>query len=551
MRTQSTIPSAAASDHRDLSRALEALLSPHRLPLVLLIAAYVAIVLGVGLSRSYLGYHETDYLLFFVPDAESFLAGTPLQGAFHPPLYPILIAGAYAVLGDWLAAGIAISFVFGLAGLVCSYLLFLRVGGPPAAWGAGLTLLGSFNFLHESARASADTMFFALFVASCLLALGASSSGSRGRWAACGLVVGLAMITRTNAPPLLLLAAAPFLSSGSHRTRAWDCLCLIAGIALPLLLVAAYGAATGSHVWPANNHLSLATSYFSESSDRNSIDAALRVAGRFASMGEVLLHDPARIATTYLQDLHRLLAVDIITLVEPPLYLMFLPGLFILLARHWSGALALVLAVVVAELLLTNLKQFQARYYLFLLPLIGAGVGHMCWHLLSSAWAARWRKIFAPAIFLMLAAAVALAFAKTYRGTQDATAELAQLVPAALAQIEHGSAVLARKPHLAFYAGAEAVHLPDVGTIDELRDFMRVQPAPAPLYLLYGEIEHQLRPQLRALQTAAGAPSWLEVAAESRRPGRWVLYRYRPAAIDRRGASDLDVAPTQAEDAGG
>ena len=40
---------------------------------------YVALVLGIGLSRSYIGYHETDYVQFFVPDAERFLAGEPLR----------------------------------------------------------------------------------------------------------------------------------------------------------------------------------------------------------------------------------------------------------------------------------------------------------------------------------------------------------------------------------------------------------------------------------------------------------------------------------------
>jgi Dolichyl-phosphate-mannose-protein mannosyltransferase len=533
MHTQSTIrPAAAPPDHRDLRRAFDAILGRRHLALALLVAVYAAFVLAVGLSRSYIGYHETDYVLFFVPDAERLLAGEPLHGAFHPPLYPILIAGVYALLGDWLAAGLAVSFVFGLAALVCSWLLFLRLGGPPAAWGAGLTLLGSFNFLDEAARASADVMFFALFVGSCLLALEALSAGSRRLWVACGLVVGLTMVTRTNAPPLLLLAAAPFLGSGPRRGQAWDCLSLIAGIALPLLLVAAYGAATGSQVWPANNHLSLATSFYSEGDDRNSLDAALEVTGRFDSVTAVLLHDPVRTATTYLRDLYQLLSIEITRLVEPPLYFMFLPGVFLLLARRWSVGLAVVLAVTVAEILLTNLKQFQARYYLFLVPLMGAAVGHMCWHVLRAKWALRWQRTFAPVVFLIFAAAIGLAFAKTYESAERATAELAELVPATLGRIEDGAAVVARKPHLAFYTGARNVHLPDLDSLDELHDYLRPRGAQTPLYLLYGEIEQHLRPQFQALRTAAGAPDWLEVVAEGAAPGEWILYRYRPAPID-------------------
>jgi 4-amino-4-deoxy-L-arabinose transferase-like glycosyltransferase len=532
MHAQSTIqPAPGRPGHPRPDRTPRAILTGRSLAPAILVAVYVVFILGIGLGRSYIGYDETDYVSFFVPEAQRFLAGEPLGSAFHPPLYPILIAGAHALLGDWLAAGLAVSLVFGLVGLVCSCLLLRRLGGLAAAWGTGLTLMGSGIFIGESARASADVMFFALFMAACLLALEALSSSSRRLWAACGLVVGLALITRTNGPPLLLLALAPFLGAGPRHERTVDCLHLIAGIALPVLAVVAYGGATGSHVWPTENHLSLATSYFA-GGDRNSLDAALRVTGRFGSLTEVLLHDPVHIATTYLRDLYQLLSADITMLVEFPLCFMYLPGLLLIVGRRWSGALAIVLAILVAELLLTNLKQFQPRYYLFLVPLIGAAVGHTCWHILGLEWSARWRAVLASTITLMFVAAIGLSFAKTYRGARDGMVELAELVPASPGRIERGAAIVARKPHLAFYVGAESIHLPELDTLAVLHAFLRLQAARAPLYLLYGQIERRLRPQFQALQTATGTPHWLEVVAASAVPGQWVLYRYRPPPPD-------------------
>jgi hypothetical protein len=191
-----------------------------------------------------------------------------------------------------------------------------------------------------------------------------------------------------------------------------------------------------------------------------------------------------------------------------------------------------VLAVAVAEFLLINLKQFQARYYLFLMPLIGAAAGQMCWHILRAEWAAPWRRAFAPVVLLMFAAAIGLACAKAYRGAERATAELAELVPATRGQIEEGAAIFARKPHLAFYAGARDIHLPDVDSLDELHDLMRRRGAQTPLYLLYGEIEQRLRPQFQALRTPAGGPRWLRVVAKSTPPGQWILYRYQPPPTD-------------------
>jgi len=187
-----------------------------------------------------------------------------------------------------------------------------------------------------------------------------------------------------------------------------------------------------------------------------------------------------------------------------------------------------VLAIALAELLMTNLKQFHARYYLFLLPLIGAAVGHTCWQILGLSWSAPWRTVLASVLALMFVTAIGLALVKTYRGTHHGMVELAELVPASRGLIESSAVIVARKPHLAFYAGAENLHLPELDTLAELQAFLRPHAARAPLYLLYGEIERRLRPQFRTLRTAAGAPDWLEVVATSAVPGQWVLYRYRP-----------------------
>ena len=256
------------------------------------------------------------------------------------------------------------------------------------------------------------------------------------------------------------------------------------------------------------------------------------VAGRFDSVTAVLLHDPVRIATTYLRDLYRLLSVEITRLVEPPLYFMFLPGVFLLLARRWSVGLAVVLAVTVAELLLTNLKQFQPRYYLFLVPLIGAAVGHMCWHVLRAAVgravadgfrASRRsdvRRRRRPRLRQDLRRRRARDRRARRAGAGDARADRgrrgrprAQAAPRLPRRGEEHSSARSRHP-------------------GQLHDSCGRRRAQTPLYLLYGEIEQRLRPQFQALRTAAGAPDWLEVVAESAAPGQWILYRYRPAPID-------------------
>ena len=244
-------------------------------------------------------------------------------------------------------------------------------------------------------------------------------------------------------------------------------------------------------------------------------------------MEDVIRHDPALVATTYAVRLYELLARHIPEVIELPLYFMFLPGAFFLLGRRWSPPLVIILLVALGELLLVNLKPFHARYHLFLAPFLGAAIGYACREIVRADWSPPARRGLTAALILMFVVAIGLATAKPYRFARHQIAELAELVPLARHEIAPGAAVVARKPHLAFHVGAEAVFLPALERMGELRDFLRRQAAEHPVYLLYGQAEQRWRPQYRAVETADLAPSWLEAVAQSEVPGQWVLYRYR------------------------
>lgn len=497
--------------------------------LAAVVALYGAFVLFLGMGRSYFGYGtETDFVGAFLPDARRFLAGEPLQSPWHPPLYPILIGALYSLVRNWLTVGVLLSFLSGLVVVITSYLLFLRLGGRTAAWGAVLALMGSDVFVKYSALATSDVFFQALFIGSCLLAVTALNSGSRLLWWACGITVGLGVVTRSNGLTLVLLVLAPLLSRAALRGKIAQCLCMSAGLALPVITILVYGALTGSSVFPQNNHLSLAISYFNDGHDRGSWDAVVRIADRFDSLEDVLLQDPLLIVKTYLTGLYELLAFNVTQLLEPPLYFFVVPGILFLVGMRWSAALALVLAVVAAQLLLVNFKPFEPRFYLFLIPLMGAAVGEMCWRIVRAEWTLSVRTLVASSIVLMFLLASGLAVAKAYITNRGEVAELKDVVPVALQEVEKGSIIVAVKSHLSHYTGAEDIFLPNLESLDKLRVFVEQQMTEGPLYLFYGMIERQRRPQYLALQRAEDAPEWLEAVVWSIPPGKWVLYRYRP-----------------------
>ena len=521
---------------RSIDRFVEHVAQRDGLSLTLIIGTYLAVTVPLALGRSHVGYHENDFIKFFIPEAIRLLEGQPLESQWHPPLYAMILAGAYQVVGDWLDAGLAVSLLAGSVALAASYRLFLNLAGRPAAWGAVLTLLGSTIFVGEATRASGDVLFLSFFLGACLLAVEASRSGSRAAWCGCGMVVGLALLTRANAPPLFLLCLAPLLCLKPARSRFSDCLWAALGVAIPILAMLWYASASGSHVLPSDNHVNLAASYFAPDQDRTSTDAADAVADRFQNLTEVILHDPVLIGRTYLVDLYDLLSADILLLVQAPLNFMFLPGIVFLFAAKRSLLGGLLALVVVAETLLINLKPFEARYYLFLIPLIGAAVGEIVWRILRVEWPRPVRYTLVSLFTVMFVFAGALTIAKVSLINRVNTDEMAEILPVARWMIGSDALVVARKPNLSFYTNAEWLFMPNLDSLEELDAFLQIEGSGRPLYLLYGQMEQRYREQYADLLVPSRAPSWLEPVAQSRPSGGWVLYRYQDTAGAERGA---------------
>lgn len=513
----------------------------HCLATVLIV--YGALVLFLGLGRSYLGYvTETDFIGVFVPDAQRFLAGEPLQSSAHPPLYPMLIGALYSLIGDWLTAGVLLSFLSSLVALLASYLLFLRLGGRAAAWGAVLALLGASVFVKYSALATSDVFFQALFVSSCLFAATAAHSGSRPLWWVCGITAGLGAVSRANGLTLVLFMLAPLFYRAAGREKIAHCLFVAAGFALPVILILVYGASTGSRVFPSNTHVNLAVTYFSGSDAVSWNDKLSRVDGRFDSLSEVLLHNPLLIAKTYATDLFDRLVFKPAQLMEPPLYFFFVPGLFFLIGMRLSGPLIFLLGAMLAQLLLVNFKGFDHRFYLFLIPLMGAGVGEMCSRIVRWKWpSSRRRRWTAALIAMMFLMTSGLAAGRAYFSIRNQTEELREAVPVALEKLGAQATLLADRPHLSYYTNAKRIILPDLKSLHELQAALEEQRGAAPVYLFYGSWERRIRPQYLDLQHPQSAPKWLQAIAWGKRTGSWVLYRYQPSP-DRPRAEDLTGA---------
>lgn len=498
------------------------------------IALLMAVVVALAARRSFLNFGtETDFLLAFMREAVRLIQGEALVVGFHPPLYPTLLAASHALTGDWLAAGITISLLAALATAAVAWRLFDGVFGPAAAAGALMMLLASPVFLQFAAQATTDVLYLALFLMAGWLAVSGTGRPARWRWRALGLVLGCALLTRTNALTLLLLLSAPLLAAGSWRAR-WRALAAVAaGLALPFLAYAVHALSTGSPLLPRSNHLNLAMTYFASAGDCWSLDAMHEVRGRFSSMSDVLTHDPAHFAARFLSDLAALATGRLSTLAVAPAGWLVVPGLACFALACRTAGTRLLLGAIVAQALLVNMKCFEVRYWLFLLPFAGAGLG------IAASWLPNrfrlGRRPAAAAALLVTAAAALLATGPARSSLMSDEIELASAVPVLRRLVGPADVALARKPHAGFYAGATWRIVPEADSATAFRTWFCGRPAEGDAWLYIGTVERTRRPALTALAEGPDPPPWLSVAARDP-AGLWSLHRLTPCTPSERRA---------------
>lgn len=497
----------------------------------MLVVVFVALLtIGVAvlaLTRQFMNFGpETDFLGAFVPEAERLLNGRPLLVEYHPPAYTFALAAVKLIAGDWILAALLISIVSAALTAVATFALYRQIDGRAAAWGALLGLGVSVPFVEYSATASTELYFLALFFGSCFFAFRALQSGDSRLWFVGGVLAGLGMLTRINGLTLAALCLLPVAAPAERRVRGFAA--VSAGLLLPLAAWGALAAAFGMPFLPAGSHANLAATYFS---DRVSGDDLALMSEQFDSLWAVVAYDPVHMAKVYVRDLYYVVH-NLLLARSPfpyPINLFVLPGLLLLLLKSKREHVLFLALVILPQLLLVNMKGFLIRYYLFVVPVFGAGLGVVAVLL----WRTADRRIARVLLGAVGAGVVLLGLNDTVRRAHDSLhatdAELAEAVAAVDAARPPCASIFARKPHVPYYTNCTDVSFPLVETLDELREWTRSEGLGSRLYLYYGSAERRLRPEFNVLVEPTNAPPWLEPVASGRAAGGWVLYRYLEA----------------------
>jgi 4-amino-4-deoxy-L-arabinose transferase-like glycosyltransferase len=474
-----------------------------------------------------MGYATESDFHFHVLEALRIQKGEALVVRFHPPLYAFLLAAFEIAVGDWFLAGRLMSLLGVVVVLISSYTLALALFGARTALGVLIVAATSQIFIAFGAMAATDIPFLALYSLALLALFYADSEGGDVRWLLVGLSVGAAILMRTNGIILAPVIALSLWSPRALRSRFRSFAFGLFGLGVLPILWFFYATITNSPLIPTGNHINLAMTFYSRDLGLAPHEFALWSIGRFDNFWDVLVYDPAQALRSYLRNFAVFIFVGSTSLISAPISLLLLPGL---IARFFEKPprFALIwLALTIAHILLVSLKSVEPRYYLFLVPVVGLGLGktyELIANRLQNVSLRRWLScVIATCVLLSFVGAVGQGTRQLYSGSR----ELAAAIPKIRSVVSGPEQIIiARKNHASIYSGATYRTIPQVDSLEELRQEILDLSAQDPVFLHFGQIEAKLRPQLSFLRKPENAPDWLVPLFSGTEEGGWTFYQF-------------------------
>jgi len=168
----------------------------------------------------YFNFDEADYELIgknlYEGHGYCYVRGQP--SAFRPPLYPMMIAGVYHVVGKrshsavrWLQA-----FVSAMTAGLIFCLGFLTLGRGAGVW-AGVIFAVYPTMLYYMPKFLSETLFIFILAGAVCLLTAAIKKGATGLFALAGLCFGIAFLCRMVLLPFLVLFFIPTMIVLSRR----------------------------------------------------------------------------------------------------------------------------------------------------------------------------------------------------------------------------------------------------------------------------------------------------------------------------------------------
>ena len=483
---------------------------------------------------------ETDFYGSYAWDAQNLLAGRVLEEPDHGPIYTFVLAGFMLVFGEAFSAAKIISV---LSAVGFGFFAFQTLRTLFSARLAFYTVLLVLVVLTPHAILASQDVFLALQVALAVYLLFRGNRISRANLFWSGVVSALALLTRYDAailPAGVALALLLLNPEGWSWKQRFRMLGVYVG-AFFLLFAPWLGFNLIQHGHPLPTRLYTAVGAYYYGGFENKIGGEGMAFGarKFDSISEVILTDPLFFLAHYLKTLVRHVQKLMGLVLRFPAFLFFVPGLLLFLANGTRRQLAYFTFPLLGFLILC-LTIFNPRYYLYFLPFLFFFVVYF---LFADELAARPVRVFERlrlrhvlgfSFVAVVAFNLYFAVQQTRQNVEQEPLELVEAAEALKSHATPSDLVVARKPHLGYLAGLRSAYFPETDSLEEL---VRYAVTIKARYVLYSEVERQMRPGLSVLANPEHVPPQLAAIYHRDEP-LITVYEIRAAAAVERDASN-------------
>jgi 4-amino-4-deoxy-L-arabinose transferase-like glycosyltransferase len=409
--------------------------------ILVLILTVVAFLLRLAVLRA-LPVIDTDGVIYVTLARQLRTGGSPFDPLFHP-LYPLAIALAEPLTGDWELAARLVSALLGALLILPAYALARALLGVEAARLAAALMVVHPALVRAGTAAMSEATYAFVLACGVFTAWRALAAGPRPLLVLSGLLFGLAYLARPEGALYLagLLAAVVYLAA-KERRRVRE-LALWGGAALvAFLLVAA----------PYLVYL-------------RSIRGAWTLSGKIGhnfGLEQGTAGAPSALPLRVLENAFLFEKYALPDLFPGVLVLLVLPGVLARARRPgWLARDGVLLAACLPPLA-SFAFHIESRFFFpvlpFILPFAGAGALWAASAVVEERRARRWALALTAVVALAL---LPYALRPVFR--PDAGAALYRQAAAWVAETQPRDAVLMdRKPFIAFYSGRRVAPLPPV-----------------------------------------------------------------------------------------
>lgn len=493
----------------------------------LLAGIYGVVMLVVGLTYHLVGDYnvETDFFQSYVPMAKDILRGIWTIEEYRGPGYPMVLAAAGGLIGNYFTAGIIVSTITASLTLFFIFGTLRRLFRADVAFVVVLLTAVNWTFVQYSYTAGTD-MTFNCFLSMAVYFLFRSPSVSFVDLAVAAVASAAAYLTRYNG--VVVIVAVPLLIVllniyGLELRRRW----YAAGAFLAVFFLAI--TPWGIHCLQEKgtffynkNYLNIAYEMYAKG--KIGWDQYWNVeSSKYHSLGQVILSDPGLFVRTVLGNIFEHGKNDLLQLVGWPVGVLAVFGLFGLWEDRMNlrrMAYFLFGALMFGVLLLVF---YGERFSMFLIPMYTTiAVAGMPWE--------KWKNIPFVRPMILLPVVLVLTAVKSYdfnSGNIDSGPKeikvIADWFNANVKDADPDKIIVCRKPHIAFYMNKTMKYFPYVTGWEALEKETKALHAS---YMFYGIFEANMRPEFQRLLDPRNAPPWLEPVTYTTNPPS-VLYRVK------------------------